>query len=582
MPRILSGGADFDAVDLDNIGGVFLSCPIRLRVRRHAQDGSDRSPGRPLMTGIPASSVRRPRRRVTAVLAAVAMVVLAACAQDSSATDGDQNFSVGIPTFFVQNLTPGSSGSSYVDYAIWSPLTRVDGQSGKLEMLVAESIESTDNLNWTVKLKSGWTFHDGSPVTAQSFADSWNATALGANALTGNASMAILAGYAAMNPPKGKPAAKELSGVKVVDDSTLTVTLAKPNALLPYILSATAFAPLPAGATKDLKKFGTHPIGNGPFKTSGWETGAQDIKLERYDGYAGTKATAAEIDLRVYQQTGAIYTDFQAGTIDLALLDGADLSKAKKDTPEQVVDVQYPAVVYLSFPLYDSRFANPQLRKAISMAIDREAIVKSLLAGNAKAATGLAPPTLTGGGEAKCDGCSYDPQQAKAALQAAGGWNGPMTLYTYQDPTNEKVLQAIANQLRTNLGIEKVTFEAQPIAQLYEGFAGKSIKGPSLLYSGSPYPHIYAMADQMFSTGAPLNVTGYDSTGFSGLLAQAASSKDANATTDFAKQAADQALADLPVAPLYWPLGGLVHSDKLSGVVPEVLGGARLSVVKAG
>jgi peptide/nickel transport system substrate-binding protein/oligopeptide transport system substrate-binding protein len=451
-------------------------------------------------------------------------------------------------------------------------------------MLVADSIESTDNVNWTVKLKSGWTFHDGSPVTAQSFADSWNATALGANALTGNASMAIIAGYAAMNPAKGKPAAKTLSGVHVVDQSTLKVTLAKPNALLPYILSAAAFAPLPASATKDLKSFATHPIGNGPFKVQngGWDTGAQDIKLERYDGYAGTKAEAAGIDLHVYQQTGAIYTDFQAGTIDLALLDGADLSKAKKDTPDQVVDVQYPAVVYLSFPLYDNRFANPQVRKAISMAIDREAIVKSLLAGNAKAATGLAPPTLTGGGDAKCDGCTYDPQQAKATLQAAGGWNGPLTLYTYQDPTNEKVLQAIANQLRTNLGIQKVTFESQPIAQLYEGFAGKSIKGPSLLYSGSPYPHIYAMADQMFSTGAPLNVTGYDSKAFTGMLAQAASSKDAGATTTFAKQAADQALADLPVAPLYWPQGGLVHSDKLSGVVPEVLGGARLSVVKVG
>jgi peptide/nickel transport system substrate-binding protein/oligopeptide transport system substrate-binding protein len=90
------------------------------------------------------------------------------------------------------------------------------------------------------------------------------------------------------------------------------------------------------------------------------------------------------------------------------------------------------------------------------------------------------------------------------------------------------------------------------------------------------------MADQMFSAGAPLNVTGYDSKAFSGLLAQAASSKDAGQTTDLAKQAAEQALTDVPVAPLYWPLGGLVHSDRLSGVVPEVLGGARLAAVKVG
>jgi oligopeptide transport system substrate-binding protein len=512
------------------------------------------------------------------------MLLLAACGGSGSTSGTDDSFSVGVPTFFVQNLTPGSSGSSYVDYAIWSPLTRVDGQSGKLEMLVADSVESADNVTWTIKLKKGWTFHDGSPVTAKSFADSWNATALGANALTGNASMAVFQGYDKLNPPKGKPAAKALSGVQVVDDSTLKVVLNKPNALLPYILSATAFAPLPESALKDLKAFATHPIGNGPFKVKngGWEAGAQEIQLERYDGYAGTKAAAGEVDLRVYQETGAIYTDFQAGTIDLALLDGADLASAKKDIPNQVVDVQYPAIVYLSFPLYDSRFANPGVRKAISMAIDREAIVKSLLAGRAKAATGLAPPTLTGGGEAKCASCTFDPQQAKATLQAAGGWSGPMVLYTYQDPTNEKVLQAIANQLRTNLGIEKVTFEAQPVGQLYEGFAAKAVKGPSLLYSGAPYPHIYAMADQMFSAHAPLNVTGYDSKTFAGLLAQAASDRDAAATTALAKQGAELALADAPIAPLYWPLGGLVHSDKLSGVVPEVLGGARLAVVKVG
>jgi len=526
----------------------------------------------------------RRRRTLIAALGAVGMLVLAACSGSSDTSGGDDSFSVGVPNFFVQTLTPGGTGSSYVDYAIWSPLTRVDGQSGKLEMLVAGSVESTDNVTWTIKLKSGWTFHDGSAVTAKSFADSWNATALGANALSGNASFAMFKGYDKLNPAKGTQAAKALSGVRVVDDSTLEVTLNKPNALLPYILSATAFAPMPASAFQDLKAFGTHPIGNGPFKVKdgGWETGAQDIQLERFDGYAGTKATAGGVDLRVYQETGAIYTDFQAGTIDLALLDGADLASAKKDIPDQVVDVQYPAIVYLSFPLYDSRFANPGVRAAISMAIDREAIVKSLLAGRAAPASGLAPPTLVGGGEAKCASCTFDPQQAKATLQAAGGWNGPMVLYTYQDPTNEKVLQAVANQLRSNLGIEKVTFEAQPIGQLYEGFAGKAVKGPSLLYSGAPYPHIYAMADQMFSAGALLNVTGYDSTTFAGLLGQAASATDADTTTALAKQGAEQALADTPVAPLYWPLGGLVHAEKLSGVVPEVLGGARLAVVEVG
>ncbi len=60
---------------------------------------------------------------------------------------------------------------------------------------VADSIESDDSTTWTVKLKDGWTFHDGTPVTAASFVDAWNYTALSTNAQGGSYFFANVEGY---------------------------------------------------------------------------------------------------------------------------------------------------------------------------------------------------------------------------------------------------------------------------------------------------------------------------------------------------------------------------------------------------
>ena len=530
--------------------------------------------------------------RILAVAMATALA-LSACGGDDGDSDGegggggggDTSLVLGLPSFFVTNFVPGGTGGSNIDYAVWTPLTTIEAGTGELAPGVAEEWTSEDQKTWTITLQDGWTFHDGSPVTAQSFVDSWNATATAANALNGNAQMSIIEGYEEMNPAEGKPSATELSGLVAVDELTLEVTLNAPNTLFPYLIANPAFAPLPEGAADDLKSFATNPVGNGPymFRDGGFKVGDQDVYLVPYEDYAGTPANVDEIDLRVYQDPSTIYTDFQAGSIDLALLDGDNLATAKEEYPEQVVDVSFPALIYLGFPAYDDRFT-PAIREAISpLAIDREAIVDGLLQGNGTPATGLGPDVLEGGGEADCVSCTFDPDAAKAALDAAGGWDGEMVLYTYQDPTNERILEAVTNQIRSNLGIEDVSFEALPIEQLYERFGAQSIDGPSLAYAGAAFPHLYALADQMLNPGQLLNVTGYDNPEFTSAMeaavTQASTIED---TTEQVSSAVDLALADAPVAPLFWPSGGLVHSETVSGVVPEFLGGARLALLEVG
>ena len=521
----------------------------------------------------------------------LALTLLATLGLSSCGGDGDGggagaegSLVLGLPSFFLTNLAPGGTGGSNIDYAIWTPLTTIEAGTGELVPGMAEEWTSEDQKTWTITLEDGWTFHDGSPVTAQSFVDSWNATATAANALNGNAQMRIIEGYDEMNPAEGEPTATELSGLTAVNETTLEVTLAEPNTLFPYLIANPVFAPLPEGAADDLEAFATAPVGNGPYqlRDGSFTPEDQDVYLEPYEDYQGEPAKTAEINLRVYQDPASIYTDFQAGSIDLALLDGDNLATAKEEFPEQVEEVPFPALVYLGFPAYDDRFT-PDVRRAISLAIDREALVEDLLQGLGTPASGLGPEVLDGGGEAACDSCGFDADAAQDALAAAGGWDGEMVLYTYQDPTNERILEAVANQVRSNLGIEDVTFEALPIDQLYERFGAKSVDGPSLAYAGASFPHIYALADQMLNPGQLLNVTGYDNPEFTGAMTEAVTqTSTVEDTTEQVRAAVDLALAETPVAPLFWPEGGLVHSEDVSGVEPEFLGGARLASLEVG
>src|SRR5690606_25624291 len=140
-------------------------------------------------------------------------------------------------------------------------------------------------------------------------------------------------------------------------------------------------------------------------------------------------------------------------------------------------------VYYLGFPLWDERFADPRVRQAFSLAIDREAIVESLLRGAGEPADDIAPDVLDGGGGDTCSYCSYDPERAKELLDAAGGWEGPLTLWTYrEDAATSTVLNALSNQLRTNLGIEDIKENAVQVSEIYPALEEQKVDGPFLLY----------------------------------------------------------------------------------------------------
>lgn len=129
--------------------------------------------------------------RKTAVVGAAALALaLSACGGDDDSGDGDGEASGGGGTVTIRGCNPENPlipvmtnetcGGDILDQ-MFSKLIRYDPETAEPSNEIAESIESDDNIVWTVTLKEGWTFHDGSPITAQSFVDAWNWGAYGPN-----------------------------------------------------------------------------------------------------------------------------------------------------------------------------------------------------------------------------------------------------------------------------------------------------------------------------------------------------------------------------------------------------------------
>lgn len=504
---------------------------------------------------------------------ALALGALSACGGSSgnSTSSSTATFSIGDDE--PDHLTPGQSTGAFDElHALFAPLAKVD-QNGKLIMVQAQSITSTDNQTWTVKIKPGWTFHNGEPVTAQSYADAWNATAYGPNGWGNNGEMSNIEGYPALNPAKGKPTTKTLSGLTVVDKTTLKVKLIKPDSQFPLNLTASVpgFEPMPKVAFKDLKAYDQAPVGDGPFEMDGTWKHNVSLTVKRYDKYKGTKPKAKKIVFKIYSDLHTAYTDAQGGNVDIVTVPQDKYGQVKNDFPNAWIAYNAPALDYLGFPLYDKRFSDIRVRQAISLAINRKAINKAIFGGLYTPATSVTPPAELGAKTNICDYCTFDPTKAKQLLAQAGGWTGPMQIWYPAGVGYDQTFNAIANQIRQNLGIKDVKLKGLPgFVQYSQQQRDKKIDGPFRGHWGALYPSMQNTLTALFTaTGDGHTESWYSNTKVDSLMAQANAASGDDATALYNK-AQEQILKDFPVAPLFFAKYVYAHSKNVSNVIIDV------------
>jgi len=281
-------------------------------------------------------------------------------------TGGSFSVQLGEPSFLAPTSQCYESECSQVISTIFAGLLSVDPKtSEQVFMGVAESIESEDGKVWTVKLKDGWTFHNGEPVDAESYLRAWNYSAYGPNATQTGFFFSPVEGYDDLQGKK--PKAKEMTGLKAVDDTTIEITLSQPFSQWPLVMSYTpAFAPIAKECLDDLKACQEQPIGNGPYQISGkWEHNTS-ITVERYEDYQGEDAgNADEIVFKIYGDVATAYKDWQAGNLDITGTDPTQVPQARAAAGDRIVEVDSGSFAYFGFPLFMEEFQDIRIRQAL-------------------------------------------------------------------------------------------------------------------------------------------------------------------------------------------------------------------------
>lgn len=510
------------------------------------------------------------RGRWAAILAAPLALAMFATACGGNA-DADQAVVVewGEPESpLVPADTVEVNGGNVLD-AIFAGLVKYDPKTFEPSNNMAESITpSPDRKTYTIKIKPGWTFHDGTPVKAKNFVDAWNYSAYGPHGFQGASFFEQIEGYDEVNPedPDGdsgpkeapKPKVDKMSGLKVVNDTTFTVTLKAPSAIFPKMLGYSAYYPLPDMFFKDRKKFEDHPIGNGPFKFEERQPNV-DLTVSKYDQYKGeNKAKVNKVTFKVYNDLDTAYQDLVSGELDFmrqmpasALADG----RWKEELGDRAQKTFGLTSETITFPLYGEvgeQFKNPNLRKAISMAIDRESITKQVFDGAREPANGWTVPGLDHRQPNACgEACEFNPAKAKEYLKKAGGFKGTLTIEANADGGHEEWVKAVAASIRQNLGIKA---EYKPIPTFAEFVQKRNSREMTGLFRAgwvADYPSQETFLSPLYRTGASSNDGEYSNKAFDAALDKANQASSPEEAEKLYAEAEKLLADDMPNIPLW-------------------------------
>ncbi len=502
---------------------------------------------------------------------------------------------IGEPESLVTTNDTESEGIAVLR-ALYTPLVDLD-ENNEPVMAAAESVESPDGgTTWVVTLKSGWTFHDGTAVTAQSYADAWNYGAYGPNAQQNSGFFSGISGFSDLQcglvteqdedgndvdvaDCEGQPPASEaLSGLVVDSDTQFTVTLDAAESFFPIRLVYPSYSPLPEAFFADPEGFNEMPIGNGPFMMAEpWDHNTA-IFTTAYTDYAGDDPAQIEnLEFRIFDDINTAVNELLAGNLDIH--DGVPPERAS-EVEGQVPNFDSTAtssITYFAFPWYVDALGgadNADLRRALSMAIDQEAITTAIFDGRRQPAYNLISPVIPTWTDNLCDYWSFDPVAAKELYDTTDGIPADLTFYFNAGAGHEDWIQAVTNQWGTNLGIDTsgIKFEGiQPFGDYLTRLDEQAVDGPFRLGWGMDYPHPQnywqlLLDSRFYSDAGGANSSFYTNSDYDSKIDEALAITDLNEALPVWQEVGAIACNDVPVVPMFYGQSDYAWNDTVSGV----------------
>jgi peptide/nickel transport system substrate-binding protein/oligopeptide transport system substrate-binding protein len=257
-----------------------------------------------------------------------------------------------------------------------------------------------------------------------------------------------------------KGEAMAVSGIEVLDDYTLRLTLEKG---FPPFLSVMTYNSANVVPREEVERWGedftSHPVGTGPFKFVEW-VHDDHVTVEKFDDYWKGRPYLDRIIFRVIPEEATRFEEYKAGNLEHVDIPSGQFMQVKADMvlSKELREWAILGTYYIGFNMTKEPFGGRdwnsenkrKLRQAMNYAIDRDAIINVILEGRGIKAAGVLPPLMPGYNP-KLQGYSYDPERARTLLREAGYADGrglpPITLYHNTSETHRKVMELIQAQL---------------------------------------------------------------------------------------------------------------------------------------
>ncbi len=325
-----------------------------------------------------------------------------------------------------------------------------DNGNSKIVPSLAESWDiSDDGLEYTFHLREGVKFHNGNDFTAEDVAYTFHRLLTVDGAVNTEFIDQVKGAEELMNGETDT-----LEGVEVVDDHTVKITLKEPFAGFLASISSPGVSIYDSEATEAAgDQFGMDPaltVGTGPFMFSSWSFNNQLVLTCNEDYWKGASALPGVV-IKIIPDTETQSMMFESGELDILDLDYAadSVDRFTETYPDQIVQGSRVGITYFTMNFNKEPFSDVKVRKAVQMAIDRQAILDALYGGRGQIEQGIFPHGLIGF-NADQEEIKYDPEGAKALLAEAGyadGFDMEIAADSSASDTITMALEIVSSQL---------------------------------------------------------------------------------------------------------------------------------------
>lgn len=514
------------------------------------------------------------KKTVWPVLLLMLALFLTACAGGSDSSEGESNPEGTTGTgeeaqggdLILAVLSDASSldphgandvPSSVVQENIFETLVQTD-ENNEIIPGLAESWEAIDELTWSFKLQEGVTFHDG---------EAFNAEAVKMNL------------DRIRDEELGSPRANlfaMITNVEVVDEYEVEITTEYPfSPLLSHLSHNSGGMISPASIEADYEAIANggdpfsvvseNPIGTGYFKFESWNAGSE-IRLVKNEDYWDDPANVDSVTFRVVPDSQVRAADLETGNVHIIdPVQPNEVARIENSGVASVLRTPSSSLAYLGFNVQKEPFDDPLVRRAISYAIDREAIISGIYEDYAIPAIGPLAPGIFGYTD-DIDTIEYNMDEARSLLAEAGMEEGfTTTIWTNDNPQRQAIavlVQEALAQLNIEASIEVLEFGAY-LDQTAAGEHDMFILG----YSNPTGDADYQMYG-LFHTeqiGNPGNRSFYSNPEVDALLDEGRRATDPEEREEIYAEVAQLLTNDAPMA-------FLLHQEYLNGVADTVSG----------